>query len=106
MRRVGLRQGEEAGNRRLFDDPAAVDENDLVGHAPRLTEVVGGHQDAGAGGGQNQRSANTSKERQNFDVSETRRERVLVPGAIRRLSVAVMVDGIAFAPGAQVTSQE
>ena len=51
--------------------------------------------DAGNSGGQNQRSANTSKERQNFDVSETRRERVLVPGAIRRLSVAVMVDGIA-----------
>jgi hypothetical protein len=51
LRRVGLRQGEETGDRRLFDDAAAVDENDFVGHAPRLAEVVGGHQDACAAGG-------------------------------------------------------
>ena len=50
--------------------------------------------DVGADGDSSQRSANQSKERQNFEVSETRRERVIVPGAIRRVSVAVMVDGI------------
>ena len=36
----------------------------------------------------------TSRERQNFEVSETRRERVILPGQVRRISVAVMVDGI------------
>ena len=50
--------------------------------------------DVGADGNDSQRSANQSKERQNFEVSETRRERVILPGAIRRVSVAVMVDGI------------
>ena len=43
------------------------------------------------------RNAATSRERQNFEVSETRRERVIVPGQVRRISVAVMVDGIATA---------
>ena len=50
--------------------------------------------DAGADASDSRRSANQSKERQNFEVSETRRERVTLPGAIRRVSVAVMVDGI------------
>lgn len=46
-----------------------------------------------AGGGS---SANNSETREtlNFDVSEVRRERVKPPGEIRRLSVAVLVDGI------------
>ncbi len=50
--------------------------------------------DAGAGGNDSQRSATESKERQNYEVSETRRERVILPGQIRKVSVAVMVDGI------------
>jgi flagellar M-ring protein FliF len=50
--------------------------------------------DVGGDASSSQRSANESRERQNFEVSETRRERVILPGAIRRLSVAVMVDGI------------
>jgi flagellar M-ring protein FliF len=40
------------------------------------------------------RQANESRERQNFEVSETRRERVILPGQTRRISVAVMVDGL------------
>ncbi len=40
------------------------------------------------------RDAATSRERQNYDVSETKRERVIGPGAVKRISVAVMVDGI------------
>lgn len=40
------------------------------------------------------RQANQSRERQNFEVSETRRERVILPGQTRRISVAVMVDGL------------
>ncbi len=50
--------------------------------------------DVGGDGNDSQRSANQSKERQNFEVSETRRERVILPGQVRKISVAVMVDGI------------
>ena len=39
-------------------------------------------------------SVSETRERQNFEISETRRERVIQPGQIRRLSVAVIVDGI------------
>jgi flagellar M-ring protein FliF len=34
-----------------------------------------------------------ARERLNFEFSETRRERVILPGQVRRISVAVMVDG-------------
>jgi flagellar M-ring protein FliF len=44
------------------------------------------------------RNTSQNRERQNFDMSETRRERVIQPGQVRRISVAVMVDGIT-APG-------
>lgn len=50
--------------------------------------------DTGATGKGNSRNSSQSRERQNFDVSETRRERVIQPGKIRRISVAVMVDGL------------
>jgi flagellar M-ring protein FliF len=40
------------------------------------------------------RQASQNRERQNFEVSETRRERVILPGQVRRISVAVMVDGL------------
>ena len=50
--------------------------------------------DVGGNQGNNSRNATTSRERQNFEVSETRRERVILPGQVRRISVAVMVDGI------------
>ncbi len=52
--------------------------------------------DGDAAGGASTSSSNTSqtRERQNFEVSETRRERVVQPGQIRRISVAVMIDGI------------
>jgi flagellar M-ring protein FliF len=44
--------------------------------------------------GNNARNATQSRERQNFEVSETRRERVIAPGQVRRISVAVMIDGV------------
>jgi flagellar M-ring protein FliF len=50
--------------------------------------------DVAGGSGENKRNATTSRERQNFEVSETRRERVILPGQVRRISVAVMVDGM------------
>lgn len=55
--------------------------------------------DVEGGSGENSRTATVSRERQNFEVSETRRERVVPPGQVRRISVAVMVDGVT-APGA------
>lgn len=50
--------------------------------------------DVEGGAGESSRSANESRERQNFEVSETRSERVILPGQVRRINVAVMVDGI------------
>ena len=50
--------------------------------------------DVGGDPSDSTRSSTQSRERQNFEVSETRRERIVQPGQIRRISVAVMVDGI------------
>jgi len=50
--------------------------------------------DVSGDSGSNNRNASESRERQNFEVSETRREKVIVPGQVRRISVAVMVDGV------------
>jgi flagellar M-ring protein FliF len=47
-----------------------------------------------SGGGQSNSQASETRERVNFDVSETRREVTRVPGGISRISVAVLVDGI------------
>lgn len=48
--------------------------------------------DAAAGNRQSQSSEN--RERVNFEVSETQRDLLREPGGIRRLSVAVLVDGL------------
>lgn len=47
----------------------------------------------GGGDGSTRQSANT-RERVNYEVSEVLRERIRPPGEIRRITVAVMVDGI------------
>jgi len=47
--------------------------------------------DAAAGSGQSQTTE--TKERVNYEVSETQREVLRMPGTLRRLSVAVLVDG-------------
>lgn len=48
--------------------------------------------DAGGGGSGKNQSSET-RERVNYEVSETQREVLRSPGAIRRMTVAVMVDG-------------
>lgn len=48
--------------------------------------------DAAAKGGNQSRNSET-RERVNYEVSETQREVLRTPGAIRRLTVAVLVDG-------------
>lgn len=50
--------------------------------------------DVGSEQSASRRTSSQLRERQNFEVSETRTERVILPGQIRRVSVAVMVDGI------------
>jgi len=47
-----------------------------------------------AGGAQGQSQTSETNERVNYEVSETQREVVRSPGAVRRLTVAVMVDGV------------
>ncbi len=49
--------------------------------------------DAGAGA-QGQSQSSETRERVNYEVSETQREVLRAPGAIRRITVAVMVDGV------------
>ena len=50
---------------------------------------------AAAGSGSAQSQSNDTRERTNFEVSETTREVIRTPGAIRRLTVAVLIDGVA-----------
>jgi flagellar M-ring protein FliF len=50
--------------------------------------------DVGGGANASSRDASQTRERQNFEVSETRRERVVKPGQVRRITVAALVDGI------------
>ncbi len=52
---------------------------------------------ASGGGKSAQANDSQTRERVNYEVSETKRELVKNPGAIRRLTVAVMVDGIPVA---------
>jgi flagellar M-ring protein FliF len=47
---------------------------------------------AGAAGGSNQSQNSDKTERVNFDVSETTRQVIKLPGAVSKLSVAVLVD--------------
>lgn len=48
----------------------------------------------GAGGGSSSSSENSeTRERLNFEVAETTREIIRKPGAIKRLSIAVLIDG-------------
>ena len=47
---------------------------------------------AGGGAGSNQSQTSEKQERVNYEVSETSRQIIKVPGAVRKLSVAVLVD--------------
>lgn len=47
-----------------------------------------------AGGGKSQSQTSETRERTNYEVSETTREVLRTPGDIKRLTVAVLVDGV------------
>ncbi|WP_295530924.1 flagellar basal-body MS-ring/collar protein FliF [uncultured Thioclava sp.] len=51
-------------------------------------------QNAGGNNGQSKSQSTETRERTNYEVSETRRELLRTPGAVKRLSVAVLVDGV------------
>lgn len=70
------------------------------GSSPGVT-VASNLPDGDVGGSRSDsaRSSSLTRERQNFEVSETRRERVIRPGDTRRISVAVLVDGITGVAG-------
>lgn len=50
--------------------------------------------DAAAGDGRSESRDVTSRQRVNYDVSQTQREVERSPGAVRRLTVAVLIDGV------------
>ncbi len=60
---------------------------------------------APAEGGSSSRDSE-ARERINYEVSETQREIVRQPGGIRRLTVAVLVDGVEVTDAAGATTQE
>lgn len=67
-------------------------------------QVPGGTQDQGKD--QNKEASNTSEETVNYEISRSTRTEVQEAGRIKRLSVALLVDGIyTTAPGGDVTYQ-
>ena len=60
-------------------------------------QVPGGGQDAGGAG--TKEASNTSEETVNYEISKTTRTEVLEAGRLKRISVALLVDGI-YTPGA------
>ncbi|QPZ89551.1 flagellar M-ring protein FliF [Thioclava electrotropha] len=62
---------------------------------PPATTVASNLPDNGTGAtGKSQSRTSETRARTNFEVSETRRELLRAPGALKRLSVAVLVDGV------------
>jgi flagellar M-ring protein FliF len=67
-------------------------------------QVPGGSQDQG--GATNKEASNTSEETVNYEISRTSRTEVMEAGRIRRISVALLVDGLyANGPDGAVTYQ-
>lgn len=70
----------------------SVDANDQGGSN---VTVASNLPDGAGGNDRNSSSSNTeTRERVNYEVSETQRELVRGPGAIRRISIAVLLDGV------------
>jgi flagellar M-ring protein FliF len=78
----------------ISSDTREINEN-ASGEAGGAATVASNLPVGGAGGGQSQSSRSESEERVNFEVSETTRETVRRGGDVRRLTVAVLVDGVA-----------
>ena len=85
------------------DTEERTDKSENLGGGGDVT-VASNLPDGGAGGGPDQSSAAKSetRERINYEISETTREITRQPGAIKRLTVAVLVNG-SFEPAADGT---
>ncbi|MEM7497603.1 MAG: flagellar basal-body MS-ring/collar protein FliF [Pseudomonadota bacterium] len=95
------RTAETLSERRLDPDSRVVVHSDTEeiadesrGGDPSVTVASNLPDGEGAAGGERSATRTESRERSNFDYDETRRERITSPGSVRRLSVAVLVDGI------------
>lgn len=95
------RSAETLSERRLDPESRVVVHSDTEeiadesrGSDPSVTVASNLPDGEAAAGGERSATRTESRERSNFDYDETRRERVKSPGAVQRLSVAVLVDGI------------
>lgn len=95
-----VRERETISERRVDPQSRVVISSDTEQNAESATDpggavtVASNLPDGAAGqGGAQQSQSNRNRERINFEVSETQRELLREPGAIRRLTVAVLVDG-------------
>ncbi|WP_353473617.1 flagellar basal-body MS-ring/collar protein FliF [Salipiger sp. H15] len=96
------RRFDPAGRVAISTDTEQESSNDQNSGSPGVT-VASNLPDGQAGGNQSSSSQSTdSRERVNYEVSETMREVTRVPGAVRRLTVAVLVNG-SFATAADGT---
>lgn len=92
----------EVISERLFDPKGRVaisseteERSETGGGAGAAATVASNLPEGDTGGGEGgQNSASETRERTNYEVSETNREVLRVPGAIKRLTVAVLVDGV------------
>ncbi|MEM6944925.1 MAG: flagellar M-ring protein FliF C-terminal domain-containing protein, partial [Pseudomonadota bacterium] len=109
---VELSRTAETLSERRFDPDSRIvvhsDSEEMAdessGGDPSVT-VASNLPEGDAATGEERRSNRTeTRERSNFDYDETRRERVTGPGAIARLSVAVLIDGITTETDAGATS--
>ena len=99
---VDLLREREAISERIFDPQARVaissdseqsSETSKEGKAG-VTVASNLPDGEGAGDQSGESQSSTSRERVNFEVSQTQRDVLREPGAIRRLTVAVLVDGV------------
>ncbi|MFQ6546832.1 flagellar basal-body MS-ring/collar protein FliF [Aestuariibius sp. 2305UL40-4] len=83
------------------EERAATAQNSGAGSVTVASNLPDGE----AGGSERSSSNNDTetRERVNFEISETQREVLRVPGAVKRLTVAVLVNGLPDASGADGT---
>ncbi|MEM0934462.1 MAG: flagellar basal-body MS-ring/collar protein FliF [Pseudomonadota bacterium] len=74
-----------------IEESTSTSEGSAAGAVTVASDLPDG--DAGAESGQQSSQSTQTRERTNFEVSETSREILREPGGIRRLTVAVLVDG-------------
>lgn len=96
-------QSESIRERRIDPDSRIAISSENEQRSTSASETGGGAvtvasnlpEGAGASDRQSQRKENQTQERVNYEVSQTEREILRAPGALKRLSVAVLVDGVA-----------